>query len=44
MHAAATRAVAGGREGNPAQWLWELGYEQAFALKLESRIDQEHFR
>jgi hypothetical protein len=34
---------AGGR-WNPARRLWELRYEQAIALKLESRIDQKHFR
>jgi hypothetical protein len=34
---------AGGR-WNPARRLWELRYDRAIALKLESQIDKKHFR
>jgi hypothetical protein len=33
----------GGR-WDPARRLWELRYDRAIALKLESQIDKKHFR
>jgi hypothetical protein len=38
------RIKQAGGKWNPARRLWEMRYEQAVLLKLESRIDQKHFR
>jgi hypothetical protein len=38
------RIKQAGGKWNPARRLWEMRYEQAVLLKLESRIDKKHFR